>query len=691
MFQHQSGPGEPRPSTGGGQRPEGNRPAHNARKATPGSVLSRGAFQGKENASDFLGLDEELAAGAQGSAPHELLGHDVPLEEPGEEDAQGNSWLMQGADAELIHIDDEQAQPVRHPAAREEPDAEELEDTPIVSWREPARRESPRKLMGVAAGIIVVGMLGVAGYKLFGVSASPTAIEPEPLAAEGNPLPRAIESMSTPKVDAEAAAADLERLAFAPSGEATPQAPRTDFTEPPPDPRAAFESARGDEAPVWFDPQQHGAEQAGAGYEEPQDAMLQSSADAGQTPSPALATGPEAVASEQATAPDSSGIAMSSSEPAPSDAVSPDLPLSEYLEQMRRAQSEAAGGGLDPAVDSVPSGSLLDQEPTIPVADAGGAQPSGEAAPDPLARTAESPAIEIPSGASSSQAPAVLETAVEVVAADSPASELAWQGASAPTDSAPPQGDPSGAGPQMLPSQPVDLLAGPGPLAVAQASDPLAVSELGPLPLPAGAGIENPASSPSEVDRFLESRQGRTSTLKIEDVLLAPTLDAGNLRQATSKDLSGIWDATSVPLEHVDHKTKVLTPNVGRVRVVLKTKDIFEGNLYAVGEGSMWLDTKYGRMGLAGMRIDRVEQLDVPSDAPALGAPGSQSFAGMARVRVKTPGGVFYGKVISRDDQTTTLITDDGARITILSKDVELLVDAPRVAIKEEPVAPKKP
>ena len=54
----------------------------------------------------------------------------------------------------------------------------------------------------------------------------------------------------------------------------------------------------------------------------------------------------------------------------------------------------------------------------------------------------------------------------------------------------------------------------------------------------------------------------------------------------------------------------------------------------------------------------------------------------MERVRVKTPGGTFYGKVISRDEKTTTLVTDDGARLTLDSKMVELLVDAPKVTIK---------
>jgi len=56
---------------------------------------------------------------------------------------------------------------------------------------------------------------------------------------------------------------------------------------------------------------------------------------------------------------------------------------------------------------------------------------------------------------------------------------------------------------------------------------------------------------------------------------------------------------------------------------------------------------------------------------PGLGAPGSQELAGLPRVRVHNPGGTFYGKVIARDESTVTLITDEGARVMLESRDVE--------------------
>ena len=125
---------------------------------------------------------------------------------------------------------------------------------------------------------------------------------------------------------------------------------------------------------------------------------------------------------------------------------------------------------------------------------------------------------------------------------------------------------------------------------------------------------------------------------------------------------------------------------------MLKSGDVFEGRLTAVGEGNLWIETSAGRMGLDGARLASLEQIVTPEGTPALGDPGSQALAGMERVRVKTPGGVFYGKVIARDDARTTIVTDDGARLTLDSKMVELLVDAPKVTIKgtaPEP-APKK-
>ena len=53
----------------GGQpvRPEGNRPAHNARLSTPGA-MGAGSVPAGEGAGDFLGLGEELGVPAAPAA-----------------------------------------------------------------------------------------------------------------------------------------------------------------------------------------------------------------------------------------------------------------------------------------------------------------------------------------------------------------------------------------------------------------------------------------------------------------------------------------------------------------------------------------------------------------------------------------------------------------------------------------------
>ena len=180
---------------------------------------------------------------------------------------------------------------------------------------------------------------------------------------------------------------------------------------------------------------------------------------------------------------------------------------------------------------------------------------------------------------------------------------------------------------------------------------------------------------------ILASGNPRTTTLEVQDVLLVGHRGAGT-RTATANELKGVWKDTAIPLDAISNKTKLLTPSVGRVRAVLHTGDIFEGSLYAVGEGCLWVDTSYGRMGLTGSRVRSVTRIDVPAGTPALGAPGSQELAGLERVRVRTPGGTLMGKLVERNGATATVVTDGGARLTLDSKDVELATEAPSIQVR---------
>jgi hypothetical protein len=157
------------------------------------------------------------------------------------------------------------------------------------------------------------------------------------------------------------------------------------------------------------------------------------------------------------------------------------------------------------------------------------------------------------------------------------------------------------------------------------------------------------------------------------------------LRHATESDLAGIWEGSVIPMDSIGAPSRLLTPGVGRVRVVIQRGEVFEGVLYAVGQNRVWLDTDLGRLALLSDQLQRIEHLSSTGGTPGLGARGSQDLAGLPRVRVRTPGGTFYGKVIARDDGTVTLITDEGARILLETKDVEAAPLGSRTVVVKPP------
>lgn len=176
-----------------------------------------------------------------------------------------------------------------------------------------------------------------------------------------------------------------------------------------------------------------------------------------------------------------------------------------------------------------------------------------------------------------------------------------------------------------------------------------------------------------------------TIDVRMEEI--APSSTSKNrMRRASKSDLAGIWEGQTIPMDRIGGPTRILTPQVGRVRTILHDGEIFEGRLYAVGQHKVWLDTQLGRMALMFDQLERVDQISSPQGTPALGTPGSQALEGLPRVRVRVPGGMFYGKVTARDERTVTLITDDGARVTLETQDVEPVPATTTVIVR-----PKKP
>ena len=164
----------------------------------------------------------------------------------------------------------------------------------------------------------------------------------------------------------------------------------------------------------------------------------------------------------------------------------------------------------------------------------------------------------------------------------------------------------------------------------------------------------------------------RVTKLDVQSLLLMSRPVGKNTAQRP-----GVWNETRVPLEEISRATRLATPRIGRVRVTLLSGELFEGRLNAVGEGCVWIDTSYGRMGLNGTLVKSVERLDV----------AEEGTAGVRRVRVNAPGGMLTGTLESDDGANASILLDSGARMTVPSSDVSPLGESPKdtVRVKRKP------
>jgi hypothetical protein len=261
------------------------------------------------------------------------------------------------------------------------------------------------------------------------------------------------------------------------------------------------------------------------------------------------------------------------------------------------------------------------------------------------------------------------------------------------------------------PSRPVELVAQTDPQSPSGGSDPVESGE--PIesfsdPVAGGStpALDPVASSDESADPFGPQPQGsdpagpstlqvarptspqaagvdHRSTLIRPEELILDGLELGGVRVASNDDLSAIWPNETVPGELIRGNRKVLTPAVGRVRVILETDEIFEGSLYALGQGTVWVESIHGRMGLDNDRIERIDRIATAAGAPVLGDTGSEGMTGLDRVCIRAEGGTFFGKVISNSEDKTIVITDGGARLTLHNSEVDLIAGKnPKVVVK---------
>lgn len=119
-------------------------------------------------------------------------------------------------------------------------------------------------------------------------------------------------------------------------------------------------------------------------------------------------------------------------------------------------------------------------------------------------------------------------------------------------------------------------------------------------------------------------------------------------------------------MDVLDGDVRVLTPKVGRVRVVFTNGDGLDGRLHAMGQSTVWLDTNSGRMSFDCRRVESIERI------------AAGGAVKIVKVRVTTKGGVFSGNLISREGTLVTIVTDDGLRLILESEAVVLVGEEER-------------
>jgi len=142
----------------------------------------------------------------------------------------------------------------------------------------------------------------------------------------------------------------------------------------------------------------------------------------------------------------------------------------------------------------------------------------------------------------------------------------------------------------------------------------------------------------------------------------------GGGRHANEKDWAGMWLEPTIPMEAIRGPTRLRTLHVGAVRLQLTNGEYIEGTLNAVGESRVWVDVPLGRMSFAAGDIRDLKQI-VGSQGQPLPA-GAQALAGLKRVEVLMPGGWLTGRILERQGDNVTFVTEAGMRVSVEALDV---------------------
>jgi hypothetical protein len=147
----------------------------------------------------------------------------------------------------------------------------------------------------------------------------------------------------------------------------------------------------------------------------------------------------------------------------------------------------------------------------------------------------------------------------------------------------------------------------------------------------------------------------------------------GSVRRATEADFSDLWRETRIPTELFNSEHRIRTLSVGRVKALVIGGEYFEGNLYAVGQGHIWLDVDLGRISLEATTVKELTQVAVVKATAGANKGKVDELAGLPHVEVRLPGGSVTGRLVGQDGNRVTLVTDQGMRATVDSDDVRPL------------------
>lgn len=209
-----------------------------------------------------------------------------------------------------------------------------------------------------------------------------------------------------------------------------------------------------------------------------------------------------------------------------------------------------------------------------------------------------------------------------------------------------------------------DLLAQVGGGTSTGAPSVLDVPDSAPLELPPAPGVG--ATMPE---------------LNDPTILSDPIAVTGDLLVTSpeGEPLVTIWQGSSMPTHHLHADATIQTPNVGGVRLMFDSGDVFEGHLVSVGRSRYTIRNELGRLTLDGHRV--VDALALAS--PLESSSGEASFDPRPgeRVRALTAGGWVIGRVLAEKDGLVTLITDSGGRIVLRDPPLESLASETRLQL----------